>query len=131
MNSGSASNPFTLSGILGFQYACGSILLISLAQLLIKFATSKNPEFDFAIIYDQHFLLSILSAGVAYLISIFLWIKTLSLLPLSVAYPLLSLSYPIVYLAAATSYYFNEAISTQRNIGVALIVVGVLLGSKK
>ena len=55
------------------------------------------------------------------------WLIALSRYPLSLAYPLLSLSYVVVYLAAATSPLLAEPLSEARTVGIAMIVVGVVL----
>ncbi len=58
------------------------------------------------------------------------WIIALKRFELSVAYPLISLGYLIVYIGA---YYWpgmNESITWQKTIGLSLIVVGVALASR-
>ena len=62
-----------------------------------------------------------------YGLSLLVWIKALGQLPLSVAYPLLSVSYVLVYLAATNLPGLDEVASWQRSGGVAFIVLGVAL----
>ena len=54
-----------------------------------------------------------------------MWILGLSRVPVSVAYPLLSLGY--VVNAIAAYYLFGEVLSATRWVGVGFIVVGVWL----
>lgn len=65
-------------------------------------------------------------AGVAcYMISLVVWIMGLSRVPVSVAYPMLSLGYIIN--AVAAHYLFGEAVTVTRWIGIGFIVLGVWL----
>jgi multidrug transporter EmrE-like cation transporter len=60
-----------------------------------------------------------------YVVSLFVWILGLSRVPVSVAYPLLSVGY--VVNAIAAHYLFGETVSVQRWLGIGFIVVGVWL----
>ena len=60
-----------------------------------------------------------------YGVSLFVWILGLSRVPVSVAYPLLSVGY--VVNAIAAHYLFGETITLQRWLGIGFIVVGVWL----
>jgi len=65
-------------------------------------------------------------AGLAcYCVSVFFWVGGLSRVPVSVAYPLLSVGYIINAFAAAA--LFGEALSAMKLTGIALIVAGVLV----
>ena len=65
-------------------------------------------------------------AGLAcYGISVFLWVGALSRVPVSIAYPLLSIGYVVNAFAAAA--LFGEALSATKLAGIGLIVAGVLL----
>jgi undecaprenyl phosphate-alpha-L-ara4N flippase subunit ArnF len=58
-----------------------------------------------------------------------LWIGVLSRLPLSAAYPLLSISYVLVYLVATSFPAWGELASGRRTAGILLIMLGVGLVS--
>jgi multidrug transporter EmrE-like cation transporter len=58
-----------------------------------------------------------------YGVSLVVWIMGLSRVPVSVAYPLLSLGYVIN--AVAAWYLFGEALTPGRIAGIGFIVVGV------
>jgi multidrug transporter EmrE-like cation transporter len=60
-----------------------------------------------------------------YALSLFVWILGLSRVPVSVAYPLLSVGYIINAIAA--HYLFGEAVTITRWLGIGFIVVGVFL----
>ena len=63
--------------------------------------------------------------GLFYVVSLFVWILGLSRVPVSVAYPLLSVGY--IVNAIAAQYLFGEAITVARGLGIGFIVVGVWL----
>jgi undecaprenyl phosphate-alpha-L-ara4N flippase subunit ArnF len=54
------------------------------------------------------------------------WLAALRDVPLGRAYSLLSISYALVYLLAASLPVFNEAFSVTKTIGVALVMLGVI-----
>lgn len=62
---------------------------------------------------------------VCYMVSLVVWIMGLSRVPVSVAYPMLSLGYVIN--AVAAYYLFGEAVSTTRWLGIGFIILGVWL----
>ncbi len=57
-----------------------------------------------------------------FLASIF-WLSVISRIPLSLAYPMMSLSYVVV--VAASALLFREQITPSRVLGVAIIIAGV------
>lgn len=63
--------------------------------------------------------------GLFYVVSLFVWILGLSRVPVSVAYPLLSVGY--IVNAIAAQYLFGETITIARGLGIGFIVVGVWL----
>ena len=63
-----------------------------------------------------------------YGISVILWLGALSRLPVSVAYPMLSVGYVINAVAAAV--LFGEAITAVKVAGIGLIGAGVILLSR-
>jgi multidrug transporter EmrE-like cation transporter len=68
-------------------------------------------------------------AGVAcYMVSLVVWIMGLSRVPVSVAYPMLSLGY--VVNAVAAYYLFGESVTMTRWLGIGFIVLGVWLVAK-
>lgn len=54
------------------------------------------------------------------------WLAALRDLPLGRAYSLLSISYVLVYVLAASLPLFDEGFTSTRTLGVALVTLGVL-----
>ena len=107
------------------------VLLNAAAQLLLKAGTNRLgvitltadnwPTTFVQMASEGHFI-----AGIAfYAISVVVWILGLSRVPVSIAYPLLSLGY--VVNAIAAHYLLGEAVTAQRWLGIGFIIVGVYL----
>ncbi len=62
---------------------------------------------------------------VCYMVSLLVWIMGLSRVPVSVAYPMLSLGYVINAIAAY--YLFGETVTVVRWMGIGFIILGVWL----
>ncbi|MDR2709750.1 MAG: EamA family transporter [Burkholderiales bacterium] len=58
-------------------------------------------------------------------IALLLWLWALQLLPVGVAYPMLSFNF--VLMALAARYFFHETLSCRHLAGIACIVLGVAL----
>jgi multidrug transporter EmrE-like cation transporter len=58
-------------------------------------------------------------------VSVILWLGALSRVPVSIAYPMLSIGY--VVNAVAAVFLFSEALTTGKVIGIVLIVGGVII----
>jgi undecaprenyl phosphate-alpha-L-ara4N flippase subunit ArnE len=97
-----------------------SILLSSVAQVFQKMAAStlldNKPR---TLLRSPYIWLSFLCLGVGLL----LWLVVLSAMPVSQAYPIMSLSYIVVMLLAR--WLFKERIPARRWVGAALILLGV------
>ena len=70
--------------------------------------------------------LLVLAAILAYALSMLSWLLALRDLPLGRAYSLLSISYALVYLLAASLPLFHEDFSLSKSLGVALVILGVI-----
>ena len=112
-----------------FLFLVTGVLLNAGAQLLLKAGTNRLGVISLTaddwmatlarVASEGHFV-----AGIAcYVISVFVWILGLSRVPVSIAYPMLSLGY--VVNAIAAHYLFGEAVSVQRWLGIGFIIVGV------
>lgn len=110
-----------------------SVFLGAIGQILVKIG-AVNLQLNFvginlfkslgAIITNLPVMLGIISYGVSFL----LWIKVLSKVELSYAYPMVSLGYVLVMIF---SYFiFKENISLIRIVGVTFIIIGVLCVAK-
>ena len=120
---------------LGLIYVTISVILVSVAQLLLKLGASNGITLHdittLATLLNPQFLLHTalpIAIGLAcYLASMLVWLRALGELPLSVAYPLLSLSYPLVYIAALLLPGFHETLSSTRVAGLLLASIGIAL----
>lgn len=64
---------------------------------------------------------------IVYAAAVMVWLQVLSRMALSIAFPLMSLSYVLVYLGAAAWPALDEALSLYRFAGTGLIMCGVAL----
>lgn len=112
----------------GITFALGSVLLVSAAQLGMRWSMSRlpSPEHWLTTSVDLSAVAVVLVAILAYALSMLSWLAALRDLPLGRAYSLLSISYALVYLLAASLPLFNEAFSLSKTIGVALVILGVI-----
>ena len=114
-----------------FAFLMGGVLLNACAQLLLKAGTNvlgvltltreSWPDTLLKMATQGYFALGI---G-CYALSVFVWILGLSRVPVSVAYPLLSVGY--VVNAVAAHFLFGETVSLTRWLGIGFIVIGVTL----
>ena len=116
----------------GFTFACASVLLVSGAQLGMRWSMTRLPEPTqwLEAINQGDVSLSALAvvfaAIMAYALSMLCWLLALRDLPLGRAYSLLSFSYALVYLLAASLPVFHESFTLSKTLGVALVILGVL-----
>ncbi|KAA5927415.1 4-amino-4-deoxy-L-arabinose-phospho-UDP flippase [Pantoea sp. Bo_2] len=113
----------------GYGWVACSVLLVSAAQLMMRWAMPRLPDvssiFSLPTIAIQPALL-LFSGLAAYGISMLCWIRALHYFPLNRVYPLLSLSYVLVWLVAVCAPVFHEAFSWHSLAGVVIIVTGLL-----
>lgn len=117
-----------------FSLLLTGVLLNAAAQLFLKAGTLRIGEFAFSInniipvgwqLATQPFIV----AGVGcYAISLVVWIMGLSRVPVSIAYPMLSIGY--IVSAIAAWYLFGESLGAQKLFGIGFIIIGVTLVAK-
>lgn len=113
---------------MGVFWALCSVLLVSIAQLLMRYAMQQIPPGSLAALFSGPGPVMILACGVGgYLASMGCWFMALRRIPLSRAYSLLSLSYVLVWGAALLLPGFGEHFSRSAAAGVVLIVAGVIV----
>ncbi len=115
----------------GFSFLLTGVVLNAIAQLLLKAGTNvlgvitvtRDNWFDqfSRMALEPHFLLGAACYGV----SLVVWIIGLSRVPVSVAYPMLSIGYVINAIAA--HYLLGESVTAARWAGIGFIIVGVWL----
>jgi len=128
----------TRAGWIGTACLGASIVLSALGQLGMKagmqnlklaraggeiaWSLASSPPLRDALLFT--------TAGlVAYGLSLLAWLAVLVRYRLSYAYPLLALSYVLVYVGATQWAELAEAATPQRTIGTLLILAGVWLAS--
>ena len=114
-----------------FSFLITGVLLNAGAQLLLKAGTNALGVITLTadnwagmlvrMATQVPFVLGVL----CYVLSLFVWILGLSRVPVSIAYPLLSIGY--IVNAIAAHYLFGEAVTLARWLGIGFIVVGVWL----
>jgi multidrug transporter EmrE-like cation transporter len=116
---------------LTFSLVLTGVLLNACAQLLLKAGTNRVGEFVFSLanvlpVGSRLVLDPYIAAGLGcYVVSVVVWILALSRIPVSIAYPMLSIGYVVNALAAWA--LFGEALGPQKLAGIAFIIVGVFL----
>ena len=116
----------------GFAFASGSVLLVSGAQLGMRWSMTRLPQpAQWLEAISQGSvslpaLAMVVAAIVAYALSMLCWLLALRDLPLGRAYSLLSISYALVYLLAASLPVFHESFTLSKTLGVTLVILGVL-----
>lgn len=115
-----------------------SILLTAIGQLFMKvstqYLTSWAQFVDQLLLWqlapDEQSMLIWFVLGVgSYFTSMLLWIYVLSFLKLSRIYPLLGCAYVLVYLGAVLWPKIDEQFSLEKNIGILVIIIGVIIVS--
>jgi len=116
---------------LSFALILSGVLLNAAAQLFLKAGTNTLGVVSFSasdwlgqalrIGMNPH----IIGGMLCYALSLVVWIMALSRVPVSVAYPMLSIGY--VVSAIAAYYLFGEAIGPTNWLGIGFIIVGVWL----
>jgi len=116
---------------ISFGLVLTGVLLNAAAQLLLKAGTNAVGHFEFhfdklipvglKLALEPH----ILGGMACYAVSLVVWIMALSRVPVSIAYPMLSIGYVIS--AFVAWQWLGEALATQKLLGIGFIVVGVFL----
>ena len=96
------------------------VLLNAAAQLLLKAGTNAMPLGP-RLALEPH----ILGGLACYAVSVVVWVVALSRVPVSIAYPMLSIGY--IVNAVAAWYLFGETLSAMKLAGIGVIVAGVFM----
>jgi len=105
---------------LSFSLILVGVLLNAAAQLLLKAGTNAMP-LGLRLALEPH----ILGGLACYVVSVVVWVVALSRVPVSIAYPMLSIGY--VVNAIVAWYLLGESVSAMRMAGIGIIVVGVFI----
>jgi undecaprenyl phosphate-alpha-L-ara4N flippase subunit ArnF len=120
----------------GIGHLATSIVASALAQLLMKAGMLVLHDQQQALDSFSDFVSALLYSGagawvvgglVCYGISIVAWLRVLSAYALSYAYPMLGISYVLVYVGAVIWPRLDEPVSVLRTTGILLVVAGIML----
>ncbi|GAA4711551.1 EamA family transporter [Brevibacillus fulvus] len=108
-----------------------SVLLGAGGQVAMKWGTMQVKALQSGVLHQLlQYLLhwSVLLGLCLYALSALVWILAIAKVDLTYAYPMVACGYVVVFLL---SYWlFQEPVSWQRAIGLAVVVVGVLIISQ-
>ncbi|WP_125116834.1 EamA family transporter [Agathobaculum sp. Marseille-P7918] len=102
--------------------------LMATGQMLFKFGSSGKEITSILDIIKLFFSPVVFIALCLYAATTGLWLYILSRTPMSHAYPIQALAFPIVLLASMV--FFRETISPMKWIGVFIIVFGVFVATR-
>ena len=117
----------TRLSILQIAILCAYAVAMAGGQLLFKAAALRLPsqgsvvEQALALLQSWQFAIAL----AAYLALTLLWVRILSSIPLSVAYPFVALAFAITPLWAAL--WFGEPLSARLLAGIIVVLCGLLL----
>jgi len=119
---------------MSYVYVACTILFMVYAQIVIKWQVLAAGAFPAATSEKFWFLAKLLvnpwivSALVASLLAAVAWMAAMTKLDLSHAYPFTSLAFVLVI--AASAVFFNEPVTGPKVAGIALICIGIAIGSQ-
>ncbi|MEQ1525414.1 MAG: EamA family transporter [Gallionella sp.] len=120
--------------LISFALIFTGVMLNATAQILMKAGTNAIGYFDFnmenivpigwKLATEWH----IVAALFCYALSVMIWILALSRVPVSIAFPMLSMAY--VVNAVAAWYLLDEGFNPTKLIGMGVIILGVIIISR-
>lgn len=119
---------------MGYAFLLGTVALTVAGQLAFKWRIDEAGDVPSGVAAQARFVLAlaldpwVIAAMAAALVASITWGAALKYFDLSFAYPWMSLSFVLVLVFGAL--LFNEAVTPGKAIGVALICVGVFVGSR-
>jgi multidrug transporter EmrE-like cation transporter len=123
-----------MNKLLAHFFILATIFFGLYGQLMLKWQVNRSGapptdwagkvEYIFSMLINPWVWTSLLAAFLGMLT----WMLAIARTDLSYAYPFTSLSFVLILVASAI--FFNEPISTNKVLGMILIVVGIMLGSR-
>ena len=117
-----------------YFYVLCTVLLTVYGQIVIKWRVLAAGALPEATMERLRFLLLlfldpwVMSALAAAVLAAAFWIAAMTRLPLSLAYPMVSLAFVLVLVASGL--FFHEPITPLKIAGTALIILGIAVGSQ-
>ena len=101
-------------------------LLLASSQVFLKLATLRMDKFSFTWAFFRELFVNwqLALSGICIAAATIIWMYILKRFELSVAYPLISISY--VFGMLASVFIFKEVVPVARWIGVGFIILGVV-----
>lgn len=131
MSNATASNQGSISA---FAYIAGCILFTVYGQLIVKWQVSKAGPLPETLLAKTGFLIHLLlnpwvmSGMAAGFFALVCWLAAMTKFELSYAYPFMSLAFVLVLIMGA--WLFHETLTVPKALGVLLIVIGIIVGSR-
>ena len=118
---------------MGLFLVLASVVLVDVGQLFLKYGMNQVGELDFSAGIIALFLsifsnVFVVIGVLLFASSSFGWLLALSKVPLSLAYPIVSIGYVVV--SVLSWILFQESLSPLRILGLGVIVTGVFLLSR-
>jgi multidrug transporter EmrE-like cation transporter len=120
--------------LVSFTLIFVGVMLNAAAQILMKAGTNAVGHFEFSmenilpiglkLATEWH----IATALFCYALSVVVWVLALSRVPVSIAFPMLSMAY--VVNAVAAYYLLGEPFSSTKLVGMGVIILGVIIISR-
>jgi multidrug transporter EmrE-like cation transporter len=120
--------------LVSFALIFTGVMLNAAAQILMKAGTNAVGHFEFTtgnilpigikLATEWH----IITALFCYALSVVIWILALSRVPVSIAFPMLSMAY--IVNAVAAWYLLGEDFSPTKAVGIGVIILGVIIISR-
>jgi len=120
--------------LVSFALIFTGVMLNAAAQILMKAGTNAIGHFEFSaanivpiglkLATEWHILVALC----CYALSVVIWILALSRVPVSIAFPMLSMAY--VVNAIAAYYLLGEPFSSTKLVGMGVIILGVIIISR-
>ena len=119
---------------MSYFYVLATVLLTVYGQIVIKWqvmqAGALPPDFADKMTFLMRLLLNpwIISALAAAFLAALCWTAAMTRLKLSHAYPFVGLTFVLVLMASGL--FFHQPVTPLKIAGVALIVLGIVVGSQ-
>jgi multidrug transporter EmrE-like cation transporter len=117
-----------------YLYIAGTILFTVYGQIIVKWqvglagplpaSSAARIEYLIRLVFNPWIISCLTAAFLAFLS----WIGAMTKFQLSYAYPFVSLSFALVLVLSAV--LFHESVSLPKILGLVLILMGIMLGSR-
>ena len=119
---------------MGYLYIFGTILFTVYGQIIIKWQVSNAGAFPKDAAEKMWFLLRlvfnpwVISSLCCAFLAFLCWMAAMTKFELSYAYPFMSLSF--IFVLVLSGFFFHEAITLPKLLGILLIMSGIVVGAQ-